>query len=178
MRNRVRSFNCPTSGFTIRQTGNRWAIRIKGLEPFIVKSIPEGKIKEIRVIQTNKRVVIQFVVEKEIEVTPSNAPFVGIDLGIESLITLSNGKKIPCKKRKLERQKESQRKLLVNARNGSKQKWSNSYKKPLKLHSKECQTVKERVLGYIHMLTSEIVSKYPNLVIEDLRITNMVKNKK
>ena len=28
------------------------------------------------------------------------------------------------------------------------------------------------------MLTSAIVSKYPNLVIEDLRITNMVQNKK
>ena len=30
----------------------------------------------------------------------------------------------------------------------------------------------------MHMLTSEIVSKYPNLVIKDLRITNMVKNHK
>ena len=50
-----------------------------------------------------------------------DAPFVGIDLGIESLITLSNGKKIPGRKRKLERQKERQCKLRVNARKGSKQ---------------------------------------------------------
>ena len=70
----------------------------------------------------------------------------------------------------------------MNARKGSKQKTktkgSNSYKKAIKLHSKECQSVKERELGLMHMLTSAIVSKYPNLVIEDLRITNMVKNKK
>ena len=70
----------------------------------------------------------------------------------------------------------------MNARKGSKQKaktkWSNSYKKALKLHSKECQTVKERELGFMHMLTSAIVSKHPNLVIEDLQITNMVKNHK
>ena len=94
----------------------------------------------------------------------------------------SNGKKIPGRKRKLDRQKERQRKLRVNARKGSKQKTktkgSNSYKKALKLHSKECQTVKERELSFMHMHTSAIVSKYPNLVIEELRITNMVKNKK
>ena len=181
-RNRMRSFDCPAGGFTIRESGNRWAVRIKGLEPFIVKSIPDGKIKEIRIVKTVKRITIQFVVEKEIDVAPSNAPFVGIDLGIESLITLSNGNKIPGRKRKLERQKERQRKLRVNARKGSKQKaktkWSNSYKKALRSYSKECQTVKERELGFMHMLTSAIVSKHPNLVIEDLQITNMVKNHK
>ena len=42
-RNRMRSFDCPAGGFTIRESGNRWAIGIKGLEPFIVKSIPEGR---------------------------------------------------------------------------------------------------------------------------------------
>ena len=179
-RNRMRSFDCPVGGFTIRETGNRWAVRIKGLEPFIVKSIPEGKIKELRIVKTAKRITIQFVVEKEIDVTPSKVPFIGIDLGIESLITLSNGKKIPGRNRKLERQKKRQRKLQVNARKGSKQKaktkGSNSYKKARALYSKECQTVKERELGFMHMLTSAIVSKHPNLVIEDLRITNMVKN--
>ena len=137
---RIGSFDCPAGGFTIRSTSNRLAVRIKGLEPFIVKSKPEGRNKEIRVVKTAKRVVIQFVVERQIDVTPSEASFVGIDFGIESLITLSNGKKIPGRKRKLERQKERQRKLRVNARKGSKQKsqtkCSNSYKKALKLHSK------------------------------------------
>ena len=87
----MRSFDCPAGGFTIRESGNRWAVKIKGLEPFIVKSIPEGKIKEIRVDKTAYWITIHFVVEKEINVMPSDAPFVGIDLGIESLITLSNG---------------------------------------------------------------------------------------
>ena len=181
-RNRMRSFDCPAGGFTIREVGNRWAVCIKGLEPFIVKSIPEGKIKQIRIVKTAKRITIHFIVDKEIDVTPSETPFVGIDLGIESLITLSNGKNILGRKRKLDRQKKRQRKLRVRARKGSKQKaktkGSNSYKKARALYSKECQTVKERELGFMHMLTSAIVSKYPNLVIEDLQITNMVKNHK
>ena len=41
-----------------------------------------------------------------------------------------------------------------------------------------CQTVKERELSSMHMLTSQIVSKNSNLVIENLRIMNMVKNRK
>ena len=75
-----------------------------------------------------------------------------------------------------------QRIQRVNARNGSKQKaktkWSNSYKKASALYSKECKTVKECELVFMHTLTSAIVSKHPNLVTEDLRITKMVKNKK
>ena len=120
--NRIRSLDCPAGGITIRQTSRRWAERIQGLELFFAKSIPGRMIKEIRVVQTDKRVVIQFVVEKEIDVTPSNTAFVGIDLGIESLITLSNGENIPGSKRKIERHKKRQRKQRVNARKNSKQK--------------------------------------------------------
>ena len=94
----------------------------KSFRKFFVKSIPEGKIKEIRAVQTDKRVVMQFVVEKKIDEIPSNATFVGIDLGIESLITLSNGEKILGSKCKIEHQKKRHRKLRVNARKNSKQK--------------------------------------------------------
>ena len=135
-RNRVRSFDCPADGFTICKTGRRWAVRKKGLEPFCVESIPEGKIKKIRVVQTYKQIVIQFVVEKEIDMTPSNAAFVGIDFGIESLITLSNGEKIPGSKRKIERQKKLQRKLRVNTRKNSKQKAKTKWS--LATAKKEC----------------------------------------
>ena len=94
----MKSVDCPKSGFRIRESGNRWAILIKGLRPFIVKSIPEGDIKEIKGVRTAKRVNIQFVVEQELDVTPSDTDFVGIDLGITNLAIFSNGKNIKdCK---------------------------------------------------------------------------------
>ena len=121
-RNRVRSFDCPADGFTICLTGHRWAVRIKVLESFFVKSIPEGKIKEIRAVQTDKRVAPQILVKREIVVTPSNATFVWIDLDLESLITLSNGENIPGSKCKIERQNKRHRKLRVNECKNSKRK--------------------------------------------------------
>ena len=58
----------------------------------------------------------------------------------------------------------------------AKTKGSNSYKKAGTLHSKEWQAIKEREFGFMHMLAAEVVSKYPNLVVEDLRIMNIVKD--
>ena len=69
----MKSFDCPKGGFRIRESGNRWAMLIKGMERFIVTTKPEGNIKEIRVVRTAKRVNVQFVVEQEVDVTPSDA---------------------------------------------------------------------------------------------------------
>lgn len=94
----MKSFDCPTGGFRTRESGNRWAILIKGLRPFILKNIPEGDITEIRVVRTAKRVNVLFVVEQELDVTPSDTDFVCFDLGIANLAMFSNGKKIKdCK---------------------------------------------------------------------------------
>lgn len=45
--------------------------------------------KEIRVFRTAKRMNVQFVVEHEVDVRPSKADFVGIDLGVTNLSTFS-----------------------------------------------------------------------------------------
>lgn len=38
-----------------------------------MKKIPEGDTEEIRVVCTAKRVNVQFIVEQEVDVTPSDA---------------------------------------------------------------------------------------------------------
>ena len=187
-RHRMKSFDCPKGGFRIRESGNRWAILIKGLKPFVVKNIPEGDIKEIRIVRTAKRVNVQFVVEQEVDVTPSTADFVGIDLGVTNLATFSNGKKIKGRKLKLAKQKARQRKLNLKSRKGKNGKprnhrkakrWgSRGYRSARLLFAKECQTLRERELGFLHWLTSKIIKDHPNLVVEQLQILNMVKNHK
>ena len=117
-RHRMKSFDCPKGGIRIRESGNRWAILIKGLKPSIVKNIPEGDIKEIRIVRTAKRVNVKFVVAQEVDVTPSDADFVGIDLGITNLATSSDGTKIKGRKLKLAKQKARQRKLNLKTRKG------------------------------------------------------------
>lgn len=118
----MKSFDCPKGGFSIRESGNRLAILIKGLKPFIVKNLPEGDVKEIRIVRTAKRVKVQFVIEQEVDVTPSTADFVGIDLRITNLATFSNGKKIKGRNVKLAKQKARQCKLNLNSRKGKNRK--------------------------------------------------------
>lgn len=66
-----------------------------------MKKIPEGDIKEIRVVRTAKRVNVQFIVEQEVDFTPSGLDIVGVGLGITNLATFSNGKKIKGRKLKI-----------------------------------------------------------------------------
>ena len=184
----MKSFDCPKGGFTIRESGNRWAILIKGLKPFVVKNIPEGDIKEIRIVRPAKRVKVQFVVEQEVEVTPSTADVLGIDLSVMNLATFSNGKKIKGCKLKLAKQKVRQRKLNLKSHKGTNDKpldhrkakrWgSRGYRSARSLFARECQTLREQELGFLHWLTSKIIKDHPNLVVEQLQILNMVKNHK
>ena len=153
-----------------------------------MKNIPEGNIKEIRIIRTAKRVNVQFVVEQEVDVTPPTANFVGIDLGITNLAKFSNGKNIKGRKLKPVNQKTRQRKLNLNSRKGKNgkprdhrkaQRWgSRGYRSVRSLFAKERETLREQELGFLHWLTLKIIKEHPNLVVEQLQILNMVKNHK
>ena len=81
-----------------------------------MKNIPEGDITEIRIIRRAKRVNVQFLVKQEVDVTPSTADFLVINLGITNLATFSNGKNIKGRKLKLVNQKARQRKLNLKSR--------------------------------------------------------------
>lgn len=61
---------------------------------------------------------VQFVVTQEVDVTPSDTDFVGVDLGVTNLATFSNGKKIKDRKLQLSKQKATQSKLKLILRKG------------------------------------------------------------
>ena len=176
----MKSFDCPEGRFSNRESG----IRIKGLKPFIVKKIPEGEIKEIRLVGTARRMNVQFVNKQEVNVTPSIADFVGIDLVVTNLATFSNVKKINGRNLKLAKQKARQRELNLKSCKGTNGetrdhcKAKHCYRLSRALIAKVFQTLREQVLGSRHWLTSKIVQEHPNLVVEQLQILNMVKNHK
>ena len=141
-----------------------------------MKNIPEGDIKEIRFVRTAKQVNVQFVVEQEVDVTPSDTDFVGIDLGITNLAIFSNGKKIKDCKLNL----KSRRGKTGKSRDHLKGKrWGRRvYRSARSLFAKESKTLREQELGFLNWLTSKIIKEHSNLVVEQLQILNMVKNHK
>lgn len=103
---------------------------------------------------------------------------VGGDLGIKTLLTLSNGdifesiKPYKNAKKKLKKQqKEVSRRFVKGAKNQS-----NNYKKSvLKLSKTHAQVANVR-LDSLHKITTYLAKNFQTVVIEDLKVSNMVKN--
>ncbi len=100
---------------------------------------------------------------------------IGIDLGITSLVTTSNGEKIanPKNLNKLHKKLRLTQKSLSR-----KTKGSNNYQKArlkvARIHAK----IKDSRLDYTHKLTTQLIRENQTVVVEDLAVKNMVKNHK
>lgn len=109
--------------------------------------------------------------DKEIDTLPKTDQNIGIDLGVKTFITDSNGNEIHSPrplKRYLKKLKRAQRKL------SRKKKGSNNYirakTKLAKLHNKVANIRNT----FLHTTTKNIVKLYDNIVIEDLSIQQMM----
>lgn len=99
---------------------------------------------------------------------------IGIDLGIKTMATLSNGQSVPNIKplrNKLFRLKRLQRRLSKRTK-GSK----NRAKAQLSLAKLHYQISCQRK-DYLHKLTTQLTDKYRYIAIEELHVSEMVKNK-
>ena len=97
---------------------------------------------------------------------------VGIDLGITSLLTTSNGEKVanPKNLNKLHKKLRLAQKSLSRKTKGS----SNYRKARLKvarIHTK----IKDSRLDYTHKLTTQLIRENQTVVVEDLAVKNMAR---
>jgi putative transposase len=140
----------------------------------------EGKIKTSTVTKTaSGKYFIAILVEVEDQIPekliPSESKALGIDLGLKHFATYSDGTRInnpKFLKNKLKKLKKLQRRL------SKKKKDSNNRKKQkikvAKLHEKISNSRK----NFLHKITNNLVENqnYTSFVIEDLAISNMMKN--
>ena len=106
--------------------------------------------------------------KKRIEIQDDVRQPLGIDVGIVSRITLSNGYQVKKRVRNKERIKSLQQKISRCV------KESNNRKKLLLQKQKEEQRVQERERNHLHELTTNLIKHHSNkFVVEDLNIKNM-----
>ena len=121
------------------------------------------------------RYFVSFVVEFNPQQLPKNGRSVGIDLGITDFATLSNGEKVKSPK-PLKKQLKRLRRLQQNL--SRKQKDSRrrevARKKLAKLHAKISDTRND----FLHKLSTKIIRENQTIVLEDLNVSGMVKNRK
>jgi putative transposase len=112
-------------------------------------------------------------VEQEQVVPENTGPVVGIDLGIKSLATLSDGEVIPNPrhlKRRLKKLKRLQR--IVSRR----QKGGKNHKKAVHKLAKLHRQIKHQRYNTLHQVTTRLAKTKSVLVIEDLHVAGMLKN--
>ena len=121
------------------------------------------------------RYFLSFVVEIQPETLPKTENSVGIDLGIKTFATLSNGQKIdapkPLKKRIKKYRKLS--KLLSKKTRGTN-RYEKARLRVAKFHGK----LKDTRTDFLHKLSTEIIRENKTIVLEDLNVSGMVKNRK
>lgn len=136
----------------------------------------EGKINGVTISCTAGHWFISVSVETNHKPTPCESQAsVGIDLGIKSLATLSDGTIIPNNqplKKKLKKLKRLQRQLS-HRKQASKNRLK-AKKQIAKLHYR----IKSTRHDYLHKLTTKLTTHYKHIIIEDLDISAMVKNKR
>ncbi|MCY7332254.1 MAG: transposase [Pseudanabaena sp. CAN_BIN31] len=144
----------------------RWSQNIpEGVEPstITVKLSPSG------------RWTVSLLVDVQIEALPESPNQIGLDLGITSLIALSNGEKVAnpkafkAKRRKLRKVQ----KALSRKKKGS----NNRHKARLKV-AKVHAEISDARHDFLHKLTTRLVRENQVIAVEDLSVKNMVKNHK
>ena len=121
------------------------------------------------------RYFLSFVVEIQPEVLPQTDNSVGIDLGIKIFATFSDGAKVdapkPLKKRIKKLRKLS--KSLSHKTKGSR-RYEKARVRVAKFHAK----LKDTRTDFLHKLSTKIIRENQTVVLEDLNVSGMVKNRK
>ncbi len=177
--NRDDKLNIHDSKVTIEKVG-----RVKLSEE---NRIPQGKYLNPRITHDGLHWYISVSVEEEPITEELTGESIGIDVGIKDLAICSNGStykninksgKVKKVKKRLRRlQRKVSKKYENNKKGESYRKTSNIIKlekEILKLHKR----LKNIRTDYIHKTTTEIVKTKPSrIVMEDLNVVGMMKNK-
>ena len=136
----------------------------------------EGKIKTctIRRMPTGKWFACFSVEMEDIQLPPwKDGSIVGIDVGLASFATFSNGEKIANPRFFREEEKELARvqRKLSKAPKGSPER-----KKALKVVERVHERIANRRTNFSNQISHKLVDRFGVIVFEDLDIQNMLKN--
>ena len=134
----------------------------------------EGGIKSCTISKApSGKYHISILVETEIQKLPASDMRVGIDVGIKDFAVLSNGEayKNPKHLRKSEKRLAKLQRDLSRKQIGSSNR-NKARIKVAKLHEK----IANQRMDFLHKKSTEIIRKNQVIVIEDLKVKNLMKN--
>ncbi len=139
------------------------------------RPLPEGAVPTTVTVSRDAagRWFVSMLCDDTVPSMPATGAAVGIDAGLNALVTLSTGEKITNprhERRDRARLAKAQRELSRKAK-GSKNR-DKARTKVARVHAR----IADRRRDFLHKLTTRLVRDNQTLVIEDLTVRNMVKN--
>ncbi|MFE7748061.1 RNA-guided endonuclease InsQ/TnpB family protein [Streptomyces sp. NPDC057428] len=172
-----RSAEYTTSGFRF-QGGRLTLAKMKDpLDIVWSRPLPEGASPSTVTVSQDpagRWFVSVLVEDPSVKASPTVDAAVGIDVGLTALMTLSTGEKVSNprhERRDRARLAKAQRNLSRKAKGSS-----NRAKARLKV-AKVYARIADRRRDHLHKLTTRLVCENQTLVIEDLTVRNMVRNR-
>jgi putative transposase len=134
---------------------------------------PHGKPKTCTIIRKADGWYASVVCEREPTPLPETGESVGVDVGIESFATLSNGESVPNPRlyRRAERALKTAQRRVSRRKKGSKRR-----AKAKVLLAKAHLRVKRARLDFAHKTAHSLVSRFDRVAVEKLNIRGMVRN--
>lgn len=136
---------------------------------------PQGQLRNAIITRKNNKYYISITTKQETEgLTKTNDNQVGIDMGISFFASLSTGEQIenPRHTLKYERKLRIENRSLARKKKGSKSR-EKQRMKVAKLHEKISNTRRD----FLHKQSKKITDNYGLIVVEDLKVKDMVKDK-
>jgi putative transposase len=176
-----RSVEYKTSGWSLHPTKRRITItdkkgigELKLLGKWDIHQYPVKSIKRVRLVRRADGYYCQFAVDVEcIDIQPKTGQEIGLDVGLESFYTDSNGHQEPNPKflRKAESNiKQTQRRIY------KKVKSSTGRRKARARYSKKHLRVNRQRTEHAKRLARHVCKSNDLVAYEDLRVANLLKN--
>jgi putative transposase len=182
-RPRFKSKKNPVQSYTTKHTNGNIAIdsnKIKlpklGWIRFAKSREAEGRILNATIRRNpSGKYFVSILVETEVQELPKTDSAVGIDVGLKEFAILSDGTIYSNPKffRRLEEKLAKAQRILSRRKKGSSN-WNKQRIKVARIHEKIANARND----YLHKISTEIVKNHDIIGIEDLQVSNMLKNHK
>ena len=158
----------------VRPDRRGYAVRIKDLPVIRLRTrraLPPSKdLKSIRITFKGRRVSVSLVYAVEQNPLPPNPARVGLDMGVLSRITTSDGEKIERRRVDRDEIKRKQRRLSAC------QKGSRRFRRRRRILANACDRARIRDRNQCHRITTDLVRRYGLIAVEELDKRKMTRS--
>ncbi|MBJ8096159.1 IS200/IS605 family element RNA-guided endonuclease TnpB [Bacillus sp. S4] len=175
-RNKIQSYTTKETNGNIAVIGNRIKLPKIGLVKFAKSREVTGRILNATIRRNpSGKYFVSLLVETEVNELPKTGSSVGIDMGLKDFAILSNGTtyKNPKFFRTLEKKLAEAQRILSRRTKGSSN-WNKQRVKVARVHEHITNARKD----YLDKISTEIIKNHDVIGIEDLQVSNMLKNGK